>query len=158
MVGFFLQVTSNPPSAIACVQSMTGSQDWSWNRKPGQLSVLTDTDVLWQYKEMLPFEMRARAFFGRLHSSFLLSRSLLIVQFQWSWLVFFSSQAKLRKHRLLTIQYSLCTLHRLITYAILIIIYQTWIFAVQLLTIRVTAGVSIHNVAPAFVNINPPVL
>ncbi len=45
-----------------------------------------------------------------------------------------------------TIQYSLFTLHRLISYAILIIIYQTCIFGVQLLTIRVPAGVSIYNV------------
>ena len=56
-----------------------------------------------------------------------------------------------------TTQYILFTLHRLISYAILIIICQTCIFGVQLLAIRVPAGVSIYNVAPACVNINPPV-
>lgn len=47
-------------------------------------------------------------------------------------------------------QYCLFIFHHLICYAIVIIIYQSCRFEVQLLTIRVPAGVSIYNVPAAF--------
>lgn len=49
--------TSKPPSAIARAQNTSGSGDWSWNTKAGQLSISAHTDALWQCQEMFPISL-----------------------------------------------------------------------------------------------------